>query len=390
MTTCLIINAWDTTMEAMNGEDFDSDANICSSSDVLLRNTKILPAIICEQHGAEPKSITEVALKQANKNGFYNDVGGITNKCTGMYDVLAKLEFGSKEYTEMVYRIICMQGYQQEIIDSIKGIIPKKVPKHWYDYKTLKHNKDDSKELCEWKTYNQKLMSNKKPYFFVYNYVNLLRRYNGYIKNNDTNCLMRFGLTVDELKDKENKNEEELKFLKYFKLRLPVSTELSVMNRICWALEKEYKGVKNLVVDTDFDYSILKFNVPYSEEDKAAIEQIHKRYKKDIKHHNSIFKNSPNSERNADKSILLEKYEREIFSVCNNEESICDVLLDVCYTGNESKQFVWDMCGKLLVDNLLKLNNYNINIPSETSDKTLTYWGGRYYSKSLTNIKEEN
>ena len=60
-----------------------------------------------------------------------------------MFDVLAKFEKDSPQYEEMIYRITCMQGYQQEIIDSCKGIIPKRVPKEWYSYKAVK-NKDKS------------------------------------------------------------------------------------------------------------------------------------------------------------------------------------------------------------------------------------------------------
>ena len=71
----------------------------------------------------------------------------------------------------MEYRIACMQGYQQEIIDSIKGIIPKQVPSYWYNYKDVKvyhedkidkdgriiKRKDDEKTI-QWKIFNQKLI----------------------------------------------------------------------------------------------------------------------------------------------------------------------------------------------------------------------------------------
>ena len=64
-----------------------------------------------------------------------------------MYDILAKFEKGTKEYEEMLYRITCMQGYQQEIIDSCKGIIPKQVPKEWYDYRSVKDIEDNDYTL---------------------------------------------------------------------------------------------------------------------------------------------------------------------------------------------------------------------------------------------------
>ena len=123
------------------------DAVISTNNPVLLRTTKKLRTVICEQNSTEKKVITEKLLQKANKNGFGNDVGKITNYCTAMYDVLAKFEKDSPEYKEMQYRITCMQGYQQEIIDSCKGIIPKKVPKEWYKSETVRINEDDSEKV---------------------------------------------------------------------------------------------------------------------------------------------------------------------------------------------------------------------------------------------------
>lgn len=388
MKTCLIINAWDTTMEAMNGQDFDGDANITTNNPVLLQNTHDALAIICEQNAVEKQKITESSLKKANKNGFNNDVGGVTNRCTSIYDVLAKFEKDSKEYKEMMYRIICMQGYQQEVIDSIKGIIPKRVPKHWYNYKTIKFKDSDTEEEKKWKEYQQKLLSNKNPYFFIYNYKNLMKRYKRYKKNNNTNCLIKYGLTVEELKQKKYKSEKELEFLKYYDLMMPVSIEHSVMNRICWALEHAYMDLKVKINGGDFDYSILKSNIKYNIKDKQALEMIYKRYGKDMRIHNATYKDSLKSEKNDNRKILLERYKKEIYSICNNEKIVCEILLDLCYRSNNGKQFVWDMCGDVIINNLLEQNNYKINIPIVTSEVTDTCWSGKYYKLETADIKE--
>ncbi len=379
INTCLVINAWDTTMEAMNGEDMDGDANITTNNPILLNNTREELAIVCEQKSVEKRKITESLLKKTNKSGFGNDVGGVTNKCTIMYDILSKFKKGSKEYKEMMYRIICMQGYQQEIIDSIKGIIPKKVPKHWYSYKHLKiDTKKDAHEIIEWKKYNQKLLANKKPYFFIYNYPKLMREYKKYINDCNTNCLIRFGNTVEELELKTNKTKEELEFIEHHYFRMPVSIEKSLMNRLCWIVEDELKNIEIKPTDNHFDYSFMKSDVKYSKKDKKEIEKLYKRYRKESRDY--LINNSENkTDENNDRNFLIDKYRKEVFSICNNENMVCDILLDLCYNSDSSKQFAWDICGDVIVDNLLRNNNYHITIPTESDEKTDTYWRGKYY-----------
>ncbi|HID0881379.1 TPA: RNA-dependent RNA polymerase [Clostridium botulinum] len=407
MKTCLIINAWDCTAETMNGEDFDGDANITTDNKILIKNTRETLPIICEQKSAEKKKINKTLLKKANKNGFGNNVGDVTNKCTGMYDVLVKFKAGTPEYEEMSYRIACMQGYQQEIIDSIKGIIPKKVPSHWYNYKELKINyeykvdkngviikeKDDEKTI-EWKKFNQKLLSNKKPYFFIYNYSKLKRKYKKYIENNNTNCLIKFGLTLDELIKKENKSEDEEEFIKYYNLMMPVSIEKSLMNRLCWILEDKFKDIETNIrqENNNFDYDFLKLNAKYSKKDKEIINEIYNEYKKEAKLYKMSKKNSDENEENTEDSrqVLIDKYQRKVFEVCNNEDMICDILLDICYGSSQNKQFVWDICGDTIIDRLLKKNNHSINVPIITNKITNTYWQGEYYELESVQVEEDD
>lgn len=84
----------------MNGADWDGDAIITSNNEVLINNTKELLTVMCEQKSSKKMRISEAQLIKANKNGFGNDVGSITNRCTAMFDILAKFEKGTKEYKE--------------------------------------------------------------------------------------------------------------------------------------------------------------------------------------------------------------------------------------------------------------------------------------------------
>lgn len=381
MTTCTVLNAFDTTMDALNGADFDGDAVITTDNEVLLRNTKELLPIICEQKTIKKKVITEKQLRLANKNGFGNDVGGVTNKCTGMFDVLASLEKDSEEYKELKNRIICMQGYQQEVIDSVKGCIAKKVPKYWYDYNELKIKSTDSLEIKEWKKKQLKLASYKKPYFFIYNYKHVMNKYKKYINNSNENSLIRFGLTLEELKNKENKSDAELEFLRYYDLLFPVFKNPSTMNRICWKLEDKFKDI-NLMTNSknDFDINSIKLDYTYSKSNYNKIENIYEEYKNEVQQYMMTAKDLKKEDKKEKRNVFINKFKQKVYNVCSNEYALSNILIDMCYSDNNSKQFVWDICGKTIIEILLSKNNNKIHYPIIVEDEDFDFiWNGKKY-----------
>ena len=64
------------------------------------------------------------------------------------------------------------------------------------------------------------------------------------MKNVNNNCIIRFGMTYEELINKEELNENEYKFIQSVKYKSPVFTNPSAMNRICWYIEDVFKDVK--------------------------------------------------------------------------------------------------------------------------------------------------
>lgn len=118
MKTCTIINAWDTTMPALNGLDFDGDLTMITDNPVLVNKYKPLPAIICEQKKAVKKISNEDDFIISDINSFGNDIGSITNRATSMFEVRSGFEIGSKEYEELSYRIRCGQLLQQDLLKS--------------------------------------------------------------------------------------------------------------------------------------------------------------------------------------------------------------------------------------------------------------------------------
>ena len=364
MNKCIVLNSWDATCEAMNGCDFDGDAFISTDNPVLLRNTKKLRPLMCEQKSTDKKVITEALLRKANKQGFGNDVGLITNRCTAMFDVLAKFEKGSQEYNEMMYRITCMQGYQQEIIDSCKGIIPKKMPKEWYDSKGLE---DDE----------MKLVANKKPYFFIYNYKHIKTKYLGYIKNCDDDCKIKFGMSVQELIKKKDKTEEEQTFMYWFDRLSPISDNDSTMNRICHRLEEELDDLSYHVRSDEFDKSILMTDKSIKRALVPEILKVYEEYKSESYAHMKTGGND-DEDRAMLQRMFDKRYKEKIYSICNNEEDLANILVNELYNTPNSKQFIWAMCGDYLVEKLLKDNDNTIKYPTEDPNGDIEWNGIRY------------
>lgn len=390
MTTCTVLNSYDCTVDALNGADFDGDAVITTNNEVLLRNTRELLPIICEQKSIKKRKITDKALRCANKNGFGNDVGSVTNKCTGMFDVLAKFDKDSEKYKILNERIICMQGYQQEVIDSVKGCIAKQVPKYWYDYRELKIKEGDSEQLVKWKTEQLELASLKKPYFFIYNYKHLMNRYKKYIKDSQVNSIIRFGMTLDELILKGNKSQNEQDFIKYYNLLMPVSINYSTMNRICWALEEKFKDIKLFIKKDDFDTNILKSEYTFAKSKYDEIQKIYDEYKDDVKQYMRISSDDDSKEKKEKRHTFVSNFRNKLYKISGNKYVICNILIDMCYSNKESKQFVWDMCGTTIIETLLEKHNNIINYPIIAEDKEDFIWNNNKYKMVQKEVNKED
>ena len=388
MTTPTIFNSWDTCADAMNGFDKDGDAVINTSFPLLIENTKELPAVVCVQRKA-PKCVpTEDDIMQSNINSFGNAVGEVTNKITSMFEVQARYEKDSREYRILDYRIKCGQLYQQNAIDKTKGIEAKPMPDKWYNWISNKINKGkDSFEKKEhW--FNRKLVADKKPYFMQYVYPTERTRMNEYIKKNNEKCIMRFRITLDELLAKENRTQEEEKFIYCYYQRMPLGTAPCTINKICWKIEELFDDTE-WINNGDFDYSILKCDVEYSNQLYNKIKKIYDRYRREIANYMQYAKSEriKSDERQMQKYIFKEQFRRQCLEQCPNEEYLCNIVLDLCYSKSKySKQFAWDICGDMFIQNLLKRHNYMVSYPSLDENGDIEF-NGLHFSMKTTEIK---
>lgn len=378
MTTPTIFNSWDTCADAMNGMDKDGDCVINTAFPLLVKRTRPLPAIVCVQRKA-PKCIpTEDDLMLSNINSFGNAVGEVTNKITAMFEVQARFPSDSREYRILDYRIKCGQLYQQNSIDKTKGIEAKPMPESWY--RPSYH----STAKKEW--LNGKLIADKKPYFMQYIYPSEKAQLNQYIKANHEKCIMRFRLTLDELMAKETPTPEEEKFLYCYYEKMPMGTAPCTMNKICWKIENLFDKQKTAKTE-NFDYSILKSNVTYSSQLFGKIKKIYERYQRETASFMQYAKSErlKSDEQQMQRYLFKEAFKRQCLSECPNEDYLCDIVLDLCYSKSKSsKQFAWDICGDLFIRNLLKRNNYQISYPEADENGDILFNGQHFKMKTIT------
>lgn len=381
MTACTLLNAWDTTAAALNGADKDGDLVFTTDNHILVGCHEQLPALMCAQRKARKCVPSEEDIIKSNIVSFGDDIGKITNHITSMFDVIAQYEAGSKEYEVLDYRIKCGQKFQQDSIDKAKGIISKPMPKGWYDRAAAKGDDGDNADEAQ---FNLRIVADKKPYFMRYIYPSLMRQYNTYISNTNKKALREFRMTMDELIEKDmagNLTHDESEFLRYYRIKMPVGMSDCVMNRICHRFEEEFDGyIAKHSSDTEFDYKIMKSGTEYSQTQYNTILRLYEAYNKRVQDYMQYAKKErlDEDEHTNLRFIMIQDFRRECQIACSNKDQLCDILLDICYQKEGSKQFVWDMAGDDIIDALLRNNNGRISFPVHNENGDIAFGGERF------------
>lgn len=389
MDAIAVVNAWDTMPAALNGFDFDGDLLYTTTNQPLMRNQTNLPALRCVQRKADKKIVTEADLIESNLQGFGSQIGQITNRCTAITSLMANYSKDSEEYQILKYRTQCFQNGQQNEIDKAKGIVTEPLPKSWWVMKENRINEDDTPEEIEKKIMYAKLCANKKPYFFAYNYSSLKTEYDSFIKNAKSNAISLYKKDLDRLiTEYENDtliDENEIRFMQNFYYKLPLDMSKSTMNRICWAIEREFDGV-DMFKDVLFDYSILKDGCKYDQKTFDLVKHICDSYKTSVLLAKKNAASQYDSEIEEDwqsVDIILQNLVESLYSNCPNENELCNILVDLCYGGSTSKQILWKACSDVIINRLLKSHSYKMSYPQKTENGEFWCQGVQYTMKEI-------
>lgn len=395
--TALIFNSWDSSCDAMNGADKDGDTNMCTDNQIILNNTRNLKTIVCVQRSAQKIVPTEEDIIRANKLAFNDDIGIVTNHITSMFEVQCGFDRDSEEYKTLEYRIMCGQLYQQNTIDRAKGIVAKSMPEYWYSMRDNRIKDEDDEETIERKKFNQRIVASNKPYFMTYVYPQLKTRNNTYIKNNERGARWRFANygvgNVSDLKEK-NTNQEMTDYFDYFSRLTPVGNNACIINKISKVFERAFQGYMSKSYDhPKFDSSILKSNIGYSDNDYKKIYSIYKDYLMRVDNFQKQIKTEKVDKDYCwlERHRFVELFRSECEKVCPNEDELCDIVIDICYRTEKSKQFAWDVCGEKIIENLLRGSEGMIHFPERVDkDGDFEYCGKQFVMKNSKVVNEDN
>ena len=238
------------------------------------------------------------------------------------------------------------------------------MPRYWYDPHT-NNQKADEAGVSSADFIGTRLLADRKPYFMRYIYPDLAKQYNTYVRNANVKCIREFRMDITELLDmpESELNEDQAEFISYYKSRLPVGNHDCVMNRICRRFECEFdRYVIMHPAPEEFDCSILKSGVEYPYSQRRAIEKLYAEYCKQVEQFcQDTELSKTDDEYIAHKDFMLRDMRVRCMEVCSDLKQLCDIVVDICYHKNSTKQFAWDICGNELVENLLNNNGRMIN-----------------------------
>ena len=392
-TTGVILNSWDTTCDATNGSDKDGDLFFTTNNKIIVEHTLNSTTIECMQRKAEKIIPTEKDMVQANKLAFGDEIGTTTNRITAMIERQALFNKDSEEYKVLNYRIMCGQHYQQCAIDKAKGIISEPMPKYWYDKSACNKLPSDTDEQKHFKELCLRIVAENKPYFMKYVYPDLMAKYNKYLKDTNSKCIREFKMSMIDLMNKPNKTIPEKDFIEYYNKLMPVGDNPCTINRIAWLFENTFKSyISEFSKTRELDYSILKSGVEYSKNDYQKIAKIKSEYDDSVKYYQQLANKQrlDKDEVTVNRNMMLLKFKSKCEEICPNEKELCDIIIDLCYSSSKSKQFAWDICGEVIIDNLLNKNDHMINYPILVKSDGEFEFGGEQFVMHRKKYEEDD
>lgn len=245
---------------------------------------------------------------------------------------------------------------------------------------------DDACTILQ-KQFNQRIVADKYPYFFIYNYLSLKQEFDKIYKNADYITYIDFSIHLSEIiskyRNQETLSTEEQIILNKFFENSPVSYAPSMMNKLCWQLEDKLN--RNKKDRPEFDYTCLlsgnKINKRFKQEISVLYDEF-KRKSQEIQL--QVNQHIINKDKYAEcYAILRTWFKKQVYSVCNNADMVADILIELCYPHANSKQFAWDMCGEYIIRNLLQKHNNLISYPVQDKDGDIEFKGQKFSMRTI-------
>ena len=327
--------------------------------------------ITFDKRTAKKYKILESTLANSDMQSFGSDIGYITNCSTALYSMLENFEEDSEEYKEIKKRLLICRKLQGESIDHAKGIQTDPFPQYWVDEKKSRNDLD------------KKLVIKRKPYFQRYVYSSLNRTYMKYAKDLNDYSLTHYGIPAEENQDPE--------FLEFKEKDCPVLDNDSPMNRVCHYLESQVQEIKrdckkqdqfildSILIDNDYDL-LLEY--------EDFVKDVLREYKLiRAKEKESGINRVTSGENEFDDNFysICNSFRNKLLEVFPDNHTMANMLVYVGYQSRvqENKDFVWNVAGEDVLENVLENKQEHIIVPCEDESGDIKYLGKKYSRKEI-------
>lgn len=246
----------------------------------------------------------------------------------------------------------------------MKGIVAKPMPKHWYDEQAAAATGDPV---------DSRICASKKPYFMIYRYPELRSRYTAFQKAAEKKHKVTYDKAIFSYTPDE--------FSAWYNRFCPVQYGKGVVNRICTICEDYFAKYSWRDTAAPFDPFILKTGVDYSRRTRDQIAMLYAEYMERVQALSAL---AGSDDQETQRQFIKADFLAQCAAVCPSEIELCDIVVDLTYAKEKSKQFAWDMCGEQMVANLLRNTGGNIYWPRATPKGDIAFDGKPFKLEELT------
>lgn len=367
------------------GADYDGDI-LASTSCQAIIDSVYRDELTVTYDAPKPvkKLFTTDDLYKSDVFSFGSAIGSITNKGTNAYALLPIIEdeYGrdSEEYRILFSRLQQCCVAQSKQIDKAKlGQKVKGIPDAWIRYQRV--NDDDSIEQRKYKELMNRILIDRRPYFFKYRYPKSRKEWREYERDRNSVCQVKYGMSINELEVVSEKTPDQQEWLRQYYHYAPLVSSNSSMNMVCRWIEKQDFDIQKQVRDKGFNWRVYWSDVPdVSEDEYQQIIKCYKRHQQDMASRLTYqLDDSPLSDSAyycASISMLRDK----LSYVCSNPRMIANALLRYLYEDNPTaaKGMAWDAYGRYMVDAARTNNPCSIVFPIPNDQGDIYYLGKRY------------
>lgn len=382
----IITNVHDEHTMKFAGSDYDYDILSTTNNRNFINgvypNQRVVTYDVRKPH---KKLFDEEDLFVTDTFSFGNAIGQITNTTSTFVSMMAMFSPDSAEYKQLSDRIKAGCAAQSRQIDKTKiGEAVKTLGTICKQFQRT--NPEDDMETRIKKDFYNRILADKKPYFFKYKYKALNKELNEYDKKHDELAQLHYSKSLKEIKaqDPHTLTPEEQTFLYYYEKFLPVVDSDCVMNKICKYIENIDFHIKQKVrSNSEFNYKSLQsesftINKKLYEKIKAEMESTLKQWEELSKNKTSKVEKSLTGKTQSkfDKDVEWSSLKSRLEEITSNEEALANHLIYFFYEEHPSlsKATLWGLVGRQIYENIKsKVREYDFPVKDEYGNIEFLY-----------------